>query len=107
MPSGNTRNQLEEEIREMLAEMEVLADDLAEEIDDARAQTTVKLKAMVQRLREKREEVADRLEQLIDPETDDDDGGGGEASKAKFERLAQKLEERLEAMKTTIRRRIR
>lgn len=91
-------DELKERIEASLAKFEERANELREDLSDARAATKVQMKAMIQRLDEKYERATERFKSLK---------SSSASTKADFQDLHDEIVQDLQSMLKTIRRRIR
>ena len=91
-------DELKERTEASLAKFKERANELREDLSDARAATKVQMKAMIQRLDEKHERATERFEDLKKSSA---------STKADFQRLHDDIVDDLQSMLKTIRRRIR
>jgi len=91
-------DELKERTEASLAKFKERANELREDLSDARAATKVQMKAMIQRLDEKYERATDRFKDLK---------SSSATTKADYQELHDEIVDDLQSMLKTIRRRIR
>ena len=91
-------DELKERTEASLAKFKERANELREDLSDARAATKVQMKAMIQRLDEKHERATERFEDLKSSTA---------STKSDFQDLHDEIVDDLQSMLKTIRRRIR
>jgi archaellum component FlaC len=91
-------DELKDRTEASLKKFKERADNLREEVSDARAATKVQIKAMIERLDEKYERAQSRFKDLKSSTT---------TTKADYQKLHDEIVDDLQSMVRTIRRRIR